>query len=78
MAQAKKCDRCSEYYDNDRYVQVKRNEEGHLVPTGHTIIGIDIIKKDDHRLGIDQRLDLCADCIVKLYNFLDGKDRSDS
>lgn len=45
MAQAKKCDRCGEYYDDDRYVQVKRNEEGRLVPTGNTIIGIDIIKK---------------------------------
>ena len=59
MADAKKCDRCGKYYDenyHDRYV------------FGNTITHIKLSTDfSDHNY---KKLDLCDDCFDELYKFL--------
>ena len=73
MAEAKKCDRCGNYYDNT-YGSVKQNDKGDLIGTGYTIIGIDILKNIGGRHIHDEHFDLCDSCIVKFYLFMNELD----
>ena len=74
MAEAKKCDRCGNYYDDNTYGSVKQDDKGNLVGTGYTIIGIDILKNIGGRNIHDEHFDLCDSCIVKFYLFMNELD----
>ena len=55
MASAKKCDRCEKYYDRNQSKSIK----------GYYVRGIRLYTNTPH-----MDLDLCDDCIDKLYDFL--------
>ena len=56
MAEAKKCDRCGKYYDTNKGKSIR----------GIYVNSIKIIAGS----SLHMSLDLCDDCIDKLYKFL--------
>lgn len=62
MANAKKCDRCGKYYDRNHAKSMN----------GNFVTSISINSPPQYR----RVFDLCDECIVDLYKFLDleGKD----
>lgn len=67
MANAKKCDRCGNYYDENKtkpreltggYVMAKLKTLTHASATSYT----------------DEVFDLCDECLGKFYSFMDGRE----
>ena len=59
MAAAKKCDRCGNYYDDNRRKRIM----------GFSVIGIKIITQGPYK-----NMDLCDICVDELYDFLKIKE----
>lgn len=62
MAEAMKCDRCGEYYDENTLYKIHRY--------GERMKGI----RFDGVNSTDDRIDLCDDCIKELIKFLGFKE----
>ena len=58
MSEAKKCDRCGEFYEENELMESKCS-----VP-GSTIGGINTVTKDGRK---DEHFDLCDDCVKSLF-----------
>lgn len=63
MANAMKCDRCGQYYDENK----QHKTTGRI--SGSKITGISLVCD----LGSDTWIDLCDDCITDLKEFMKGK-----
>lgn len=63
MAEAKKCDRCGKYYDDNT-----------CGTTGEKVIGFEILKRNDcNVIRSFQKFDLCDDCVAGLFLFIEGE-----
>ena len=76
MAEAKKCDRCGKYYDNnDRYCNPHQFDDHCVATTGP--IEIEYMAKISIATKwrkIIAEYDLCDDCLGKLRYFMDGRE----
>lgn len=64
MADAKKCDRCGNYYDKNE----KHETVGRI--SGEVVVGIGTIGRNGH---MDKYFDLCDTCIGSFKKFTDGR-----
>lgn len=64
MANAMRCDRCGKFYIENTRVKGRRYEKGEVIG------GVKICA---FNWDVDDMLDLCDDCVEKLYEFLDNK-----
>lgn len=64
MANAMKCDRCGQYYDENK----QHKTIGRIL--GSKITGISLVCDFDSH---DKMIDLCDDCITDLKEFMKGK-----
>lgn len=68
MANAKKCDRCGKFYENNK----KHETSGRI--HGSKLTGI---STTDTNTCSDKWFDLCDDCLTDLFEFLSGKELKD-
>ena len=84
MADAKRCDRCKEFYDKLTYKDAER--------TNGVIVGIDLKVLDEHSVSVNMtnsttvrniditrtdHIDLCPSCVSKFCAFLKNENIQD-